>query len=247
MADAESFEPRASDLALIASAALGVRVGLGYDHWLDKLLDRRVQTLSKAPGPVVDASSGIPLLEVVGRNPFAQDNHGHGIANPHYWLDPANAEMMTAVIVEALARADPANGAAYAARRSRFLEELKRRMASWEQALAPVRGKPLIAYHNTWAYFARRFRVNFAGFIEPRPGVPPSASQLGTLIALAKEKSVAAIVRQPHEPARNVDFLAAKTGARVVILASSVGAVPAARDYIALIDYNVNALAAALR
>ena len=113
--------------------------------------------------------------------------------------------------------------------------------------IAPVRAKPLIAYHNTWAYFARRFRINFAGFIEPRPGVPPSASQLASLITLGREKNVAAIVRQPHEPPRNVEFLAGKTGARVVILASSVGAVPEARDYISLIDYNVNALKTSLR
>jgi ABC-type Zn uptake system ZnuABC Zn-binding protein ZnuA len=120
-------------------------------------------------------------------------------------------------------------------------------MKAWEEALRPLQGTPLIAYHNTWAYFARRFRLNFAGYIEPRPGVPPSASQLAALIRLAQVQQVKAIVRQPHEPDRNVDFLATKTGARVVILASSVGAVPAAGDYLALFDYNAGALAATLR
>jgi ABC-type Zn uptake system ZnuABC Zn-binding protein ZnuA len=77
--------------------------------------------------------------------------------------------------------------------------------------------------------------------------VPPSPSRLAALIKLAQSQQVRAIVRQPHEPATQVDFLAAKSGARVVILASSVGAVPAATDYLALFEYNIGALAAALR
>jgi len=71
--------------------------------------------------------------------------------------------------------------------------------------------------------------------------VAPSPSHLAALSRL----KVAAIIREPHEPRRDADFLAARTGAKVVILASSVGAVPEARDYLSLIDYNVRALAAA--
>jgi ABC-type Zn uptake system ZnuABC Zn-binding protein ZnuA len=246
--DAEEYQPRPRDLDRLKSARLLLRVGVDYDLWVDRLVQQSGnRALGRGGAGYVDCSFGIALLDIRGAQVGPSGGHAHGSGNPHYWLDPANAEMITAVIAEALARADPANGAAYAAERTRFLESLRKRMAAWEQALAPVRAKPLIAYHNTWAYFARRFRLNFAGFIEPRPGVPPSASQLASLIALAREKNVAAIVRQPHEPPRNVEFLAGKTGARVVILASTVGAVPEARDYISLIEYNVSALKMSLR
>jgi ABC-type Zn uptake system ZnuABC Zn-binding protein ZnuA len=98
---------------------------------------------------------------------------------------------------------------------------------------------PLIAYHDTWPYLARRFRLHIVGIVETRPGVAPSPSHLASLTRL----KASAIVREPHEPRRDADFLAARTGAKVVILASSVGAVPEARDYLSLIDYNVRALA----
>ena len=80
------------------------------------------------------------------------------------------------------------------------------------------------------------------GVIETRPGIAPSPSHLASLARLGTQERIGAIVREPHEPKRDADFLASRTGARVVVLASGVGAVPEARDYISLIDYNVRAL-----
>ena len=68
-----------------------MRVGLGYDHWLDKLLQMHGDAaVNRAGAGYVDASLGIPLLEVKGRSLDAtgRDGHAHGLANPHYWLDP---------------------------------------------------------------------------------------------------------------------------------------------------------------
>ena len=89
--DPEAFEPRPSDLARLRGASVVVRVGLGYDHWLDKLLSTHGDAaLNRGGAGYVDASLGIPLLEVKGSSvdPARQDGHAHGLANPHYWLDP---------------------------------------------------------------------------------------------------------------------------------------------------------------
>jgi ABC-type Zn uptake system ZnuABC Zn-binding protein ZnuA len=246
--DAEEYQPKPQDLNRLKEARVALRVGVDYDLWFDRLARQSGNSaIARGGAAYVDCSFGIALLDIRGAQVGPSGGHAHGSGNPHYWLDPLNAEMMTAVIVEALARVDPPNAKHFAARRVRFLDELKTRTKAWEETLRPMQGTPLIAYHNTWAYLARRFRLNIVGYIEPRPGVPPSAAQLGALIRLAQAEQVKSIVRQPHEAARNVDFLAAKTGARVVILASSVGAMPAARDYLSLFDYNVTALTGTAR
>jgi ABC-type Zn uptake system ZnuABC Zn-binding protein ZnuA len=248
-ADAEAFEPRPSDLAKLKGATVVVRIGLGYDHWLDKLLAMHADpAVNRGGSGYVDASVGIPLLEVKGSSldPAARDGHAHGLANPHYWLDPANAEAITGGIGEAIIRVAPAATEKIIARRDEFLADLKARLADWERQLAPQRGARLIAYHNTWPYFARRFRLNIVDVIEIKEGVAPSPARLAKLAGTMREQKIRVILHEPFEPEETSQLLALRTGASVVKLAPSVGSVAAAGDYRALFDYNVATLARAL-
>lgn len=247
MTDPEAFEPRASDLATLSDADLIVRVGLGYDHWLERLA-QRLQRPGLEPGGArwVDTSTGVPLLEVGGRDPLAQDGHGHGMANPHYWLDPVNAETMTASIAQGMIRLAPGERATIEANRTRFVAALRERMAVWTSRLAPYRGAAVLAYHNSWPYFARRFRLNVVGFVEIKEGVPPSAAHLSALIAKARQDNVRAILQNTYEPRQFSELLSARTGAPLAMLASSAGGAAQAADYLRLMDNNVETLARAL-
>jgi ABC-type Zn uptake system ZnuABC Zn-binding protein ZnuA len=246
--DAEDYQPRPQDLGRIKEARMVVRVGLDYDLWLDRLLRQTDNpALLRGQAGNVDASLAIALLEVRGASVGDQGGHAHGSGNPHYWLDPANAETITGTILEALMRLDPENAKYYEARRIAFLDRLKLKLREWDAALAAAQGKPMLAYHSSWAYFARRFRLNIAGTIELKDGVPPSPSHLAALLKAMREKQVRVIVKQPFEPDKYPAFLAERGGATVVVLAASVGALPEAADYVALFDYNVKALAAAMK
>lgn len=243
--DAEEYSPRPQDIDRLREAKIVVRVGLDYDLWLDRLLRQSGNPSLARSGPGhVDASNAIVLLEVKGGG-LSGGGHSHGAGNPHYWLDPANASIITGNIVEALARLDPVNAKFYEQRRIDFLARIEKRITQWQAQLAPLAGKPLLTYHNNWPYFARRFRLNFVGTIEPRPGVAPSPAALSQLIKRMRDERVSLIVRHPQEPARDVDFLSRKTGARVAVLAASVGDLPPAQDYFSLFDTNVAALVAA--
>jgi ABC-type Zn uptake system ZnuABC Zn-binding protein ZnuA len=245
--DPEAFEPRPGDLEKIRNAGLLVRVGLGYDYWLDKLVrqtgDKRLMRGGEA---YVDASTGVPLLEVSGQSVINEGGHAHGVANPHYWLDPENAKIVSLGIAEGLARVMPAERTRIAGNRERFVADVDRALARWTAQLAPVAGVKLIAYHNSWPYFARRFRLDVIGIIEPKPGVAPSPAQLARLVALGKKSAVRAVVHEPYEPEDAARFLAQKLGVPFVLLATSVGSAPEAKDYFALFDHNVAILAKAL-
>ena len=216
-----------------------IRVGVDYDLWLNK-------ALREAPHVhVIDASTDVALLDVRAGGIGPGDGHAHGRGNPHYWLDPVNAGMITATILESFAKLDPANTQRYDANRRQFLARLDTKLAEWSRSLKDT--PPLVAYHDTWPYFARRFRLRFVGIIETRPGVAPGPAHLAGLVRAASREGVAAIVREPHEPTRDAEFIAARSGASVAVIASGVGAVPEARDYMSLIDYDVRTLARAMR
>jgi ABC-type Zn uptake system ZnuABC Zn-binding protein ZnuA len=246
-ADPEAFEPRPGDIEKLRRADLLVRVGLGYDYWLDKLVaERGDKRLIRGGEGYVDASAGIPLLEVRGQSVVNEGGHAHGVANPHYWLDPQNARLATAGIAEAFVQVLPNERERILANRGNFLAALDARLARWTEMLAPFAGVKLIAYHNSWPYFTRRFRLDIVDYIEPKPGVAPSPAHLAQLIAAGRKQGVRAILHEPYEPEDASRFLAQKLGVPVVVLATSVGSVPGVSDYLGLVEYDVAALARAL-
>ena len=246
-ADPEDYQPKPQDVLRVKAAGLVVRVGLDYDLWLDALLARAARAEIGRGGPAyVDASLGIAVLELSGMSIGPSDGHAHGSGNPHYWLDPRNAQIITANILEGLSRIDPANAISYEANRASFLARLETKLADWDGRLTVLRAMPIIAYHNSWPYFARRFRLDIAGFIETKPGVPPSPAHIANLVHTMRNEGVRILVREPHDPQRDIAFVADKTGARIVTLAASVGALPRARDYISLFDADIEALESAV-
>jgi len=245
--DPEAFEPRPGDLAKVRQAALLVRVGLGYDYWLDGIVNQTGEKrLMRGGEAYLDASAGIPLLEIRGQSVVNEGGHAHGVANPHYWLDPENAITVTAGIAEALVRIAPAQRDRIIANRERFLSRLEARRALWSRTLAPFAGTRLIAYHNSWPYFARRFRLDVIAFIEPRAGVAPSPAHLAELISTGRKAQVRAVLHEPYEPEDASRFVGQKLGVPLVRLAISVGSLAGTDDYLGLFDYNVATLAQAL-
>ncbi len=246
--DPHTFEPRLTNLQQLKQAQLVVKIGLDHDLWIDQLL-REIDNpnLQRNRPGYVDASIGIPLLEARATTLAPTTGHTHGAGNPHYWLDPLNAATISGAIMEGLDRIDPDHATVYETNRANFLVQLQEKLKAWEEQLAPFQGKPILAYHNSWPYLARRFRLNVVDYIEPRPGVPASPAHLSQLIRTIKTQQVPLIIKEPYESERIPNLLSNKTGAIVVELVSSVGAVATAQDYFSLFDYNINALAQAFQ
>ena len=242
--DPHAVDIKPGQLAQLRAAALLVRVGLDHEPWLRRAL---AAAGGGAPARDLDLSRSVALLQTeTPRLRADAAPHAHGFGNPHYWLDPENARPMTAAIAEALGRLAPAARADFDARRRRFLERLDAGVLRWRAALAPHHGARVVTMHDTWVYFAARFGLTIAATVEPTPGVPPSPAALGTLVERMRAAGVRVLVAEPYADPSLVRGLTARTGARAVTLAPSVGGDPEAHDYVALFDVNVARLAAAL-
>jgi len=242
--DPHAIEIKPSQIARLKCSALLVRIGLDHEPWLARAVAAAGEP-RLAPGGEgdLDASRGIALLQ--SETPrLRTDRRAHG--NPHYWLDPENARAITAAILERLARLRPEERAVFAANRDRFLARLEAGLARWKRALAPHRGTRAVVVHESWPYFAERFGLVIVAAMEPTPGVPPTPATLAELEQRMKAAGVRLIIAEPWSDASLVRQVAGRTGARVAVLVPSVGADPAALDYLALFDLNVKRLAAAL-
>ena len=142
----------------------------------------------------------------------------HIYGNPHYWLDPENGKIIARNIANGLERVDPSNKATYEANLQSFNNRIDQKMKEWEAKMAPFKGTKIIAYHNEWVYFETRFGLQIVDFMEPKPGIPPSPSQLVKVIKEIKANNIKVIISSPYFTTSSSDVVAKQTGAKELTL-----------------------------
>ncbi|OGS06660.1 MAG: hypothetical protein A2270_01415 [Elusimicrobia bacterium RIFOXYA12_FULL_51_18] len=241
--DLHMVEPRPSMVFKLKKADMVVRVGLDLDMWLDSLINAAKNgRLFYGQLGYVDASAGVPLLEKPEGKVDASMGDIHIYGNPHYWLDPANAKVMARNILAGLKRAMPDQTAKFDANYAEFVKDTDTKLDEWTRRMAPLKGLKIITYHSSWPYFASRFGLMVAGHIEPKPGIPPSASHLDSLLKKMKAENIRVILTESYYPRKGPDFLAGKTGAAVVTAPVSVGGEDGVKTYFDVFDHVVAGL-----
>ena len=247
--DPHFIEPKPSFLLLLKNADLLEVVGLELEiGWLPPLLDQsRNPNILVGQKGYLDLSQGVEILD----RPTSSINRSmgdvHPLGNPHYWLDPANAVRMGIEITNKLTELRPADAAYFAQRLQAFKVRMNEANKRWVAEMAPYRGAKIVTYHPSWPNFARHFGLDIAGTVEPKPGIPPSPSHTLEIINLIEQQHIKAIVMEPYFDRKTPDFIAARTGAKVVVLYPSVGGKAGLDDYFKLFDYDLNELVKVLK
>ncbi|HEY3601915.1 MAG TPA: metal ABC transporter substrate-binding protein [Chthoniobacterales bacterium] len=215
--------------------------------WLPPLLQnaRNPKLEIGQPGRV-QASQGIRLMEVPAQLTRAAGDV-HAMGNPHFMVDPIVAKAVAAHIASAFSTLDPTHASQYQTNEKEFENTINARLQEWGEKLLPYRGQSLVAYHDSWPYFAHRFGFNISLFLEPKPGIPPSPSHLAEVIAQMKAQKIKAILVEPYHNRKIAQKVAEATGAKVVDFCQFPGGLPNTPTYVKLIDALVNNLAVALK
>ncbi len=241
-------DPKPSYIINLSNADIFVTLGLDLEiGWSPQLLaSSRNTKIQKGSAGYVDASQGIGLYQVpTAANRGEGDIHIFG--NPHYWLDPLNGKVIARNIANGLERIDPSNKPLYENNLQTFFNNIDVKMKEWQAEMAPFKGSKLIAYHNEWVYFETRFGLKIVDFMEPKPGIPPTPSQLVKVIGEVKSNNIKVIISSPYFSTSSSDVVAKQTGIKVLTLATSTGAFPSIKNYFDLFDYDVQQLSAALK
>ena len=241
-------EVRPSMMLKLRRADVLVENGLDLDAWADVAANgaNNPNIVRGAPGRI-DISRGVPLLEVPTTRVDRSMGDVHPLGNPHFSLDPGLAPIITQNIVDGLARVEPEYRAALARNREVFLAKLDQEMARWQKLMAPVRGAKVVVYHPDFIYFLTRFGLVQVAALEDRAGIPASPGHLVNVIKLMKEERVKMILVEPWNDVKLANRVAEEAGARAFVMATAVGAVKGAENYIAAIDFNIKTLSEALK
>ncbi len=126
-------------------------------------------------------------------------------------------------------------------------ETLARRLGGLLERAEPLRGRRIIAYHKNWIYFAERFGLDVVGYVEPKPGIPPTPRHVETIIGLIRNQGIRVILAANYFTPNKPRVIAERTGATVVTVPMSAGGEPGLDEYDALITAWIDRLVAAFR
>src|SRR6202011_2146453 len=189
--DPHFVDARPSFVVALRSADVLIDGGAELEiGWLPPLLQnaRNPKIEVGKPGRV-QAAQGIRLMNVP-TNVTRAAGDVHALGNPHFTVDPIIAKAIAQHIAQSFAAVDAPNAASYDANYKKFEATINSKLQEWGAALLPYKGQHVVAYHDSWPYFAHRFGINIDIFLEPKPGIPPSPSHLAEVITQMKGQNI---------------------------------------------------------
>jgi zinc/manganese transport system substrate-binding protein len=247
--DPHFVDPKPSFILAVSRADILIVVGRELEiGWLPPLLsssrNNKVQPGSKG---YLDASANVRILEIPTGQITRAMGDVHPLGNPHYWLEPGNGRRIAQAVRDTLSANVPSNASYFAQRYTDFDMRLAAAEKRWDATMAPYKGTKIVTYHRSWPNFMERFGLEVMGYVEPKPGIPPSPSHTLELIQDMKTQGVKLIVVEPYFDLKTPQSIVSQIGGKVLVMAPSVGGAKEATDYIQLFEYDVNMLAGALK
>src|SRR6185503_11426009 len=247
--DPHFVQARPSYMVTLSRADLVVAVGLELEvGWLPSLIQgARNPAINPGRPGYFEAASAIRPIDVPQGGADRSRGDIHPFGNPHFWLDPLNAKLAAHAIADKMAALDAKNADFFRANERAFEARVDKKLSQWTAQMAPFKGAKIASYHATFNYFHRRFGLNGIGYLEDRPGIPPSPAHLVDLIRQMKDAHVPVIFHESFYDHSTSDMVASRTGARVLILPTSVGGAKGVTTYEGLIDAIIGEFVGALK
>ena len=216
--------------------------------WLPPLINQS-RNAKLQPGAVgyLDASQQVRILDLPTGQVTRAMGDVHPLGNPHYWLDPENGKVIARTIAAKFSELRPGDKAYFDQRLADFTMKLTAASARWAAAMAPYKGATVVTYHRSYSNLADRYGLDVIGYVEPRPGIPPTPQHTLDLMGEMKRQNVKVVLVEPYFDLKTPNAIGRETGAQVLVLPPSVGGVKDITDYFKLFDYDVNLLVNALK
>lgn len=247
--DPHFVEAKPSFILRLQRADLLIVVGRELEiGWLPPLINqsRNAKVQAGAAG-YLDASHQVRILDLPTGQVTRAMGDVHPLGNPHYWLDPENGKAIAKTIADRFSQLRPGDKAYFDQRLADFTSKLTAATARWASAMAPYKGAKVVTYHRSYSNLADRYGLDVMGYVEPRPGIPPTPQHTLDLIGEMKRQNVKVVLVEPYFDLKTPNAIGRETGAQVVVLPPSVGGVKEITDYFKLFDYDINLLVNAFK
>src|SRR4051794_34725656 len=247
--DPHFVEAKPSFILKLQKADMLILVGRELEiGWLPPLIQQsRNSKIQPGAAGYLDASLQASILEIPTGQVTRAMGDVHPLGNPHYWMDPENGKRIGKEIADKFAQLRPNDRAVFTQRLGDFSARLDAAEKGWLAQMAPYKGMKVVTYHRSFPNFAERFGLDIIGYVEPKPGIPPSPQHTLDLQEEMKRQNVKLVLVEPYFDLKTPNAIGRATGAEVLVMPPSVGGVKEASDYLKLFDYDINLLVQAIK
>lgn len=247
--DPHFVQARPSYMVTLSRADLLLAVGLELEvGWLPALIQgARNPSINPGRPGYLEASSAIRPIDIPEGGADRSRGDVHPLGNPHFWLDPLNVKRMAHALSDRMAALEPANAKLFRNNERAFLERLDKKTKEWTDRMAPFKNSKIVSYHATFNYFHQRFGLRGIGYLEDRPGIPPSPAHLVQIMRRMREERVSVIFHESYYDRATSDMVGSRTSVKVLVLPTSIGGAKGIATYEQLIDHLVNQFVAAAK
>jgi zinc/manganese transport system substrate-binding protein len=247
--DPHFVEAKPSFILKLQKADLLVAVGRELEiGWLPPLIQQsRNSKIQPGSQGYLDASLGATILEIPDSTITRAMGDVHPQGNPHYWMDPENGKRIGKEIADKLSEIRQGDRAYFQQRLADFTTRLDAAEKRWLAQMAPYKGTKVVTYHRSFPNFAERFGLDIVGYVEPKPGIPPTPQHTLDLINEMKRQNVKIVLVEPYFDLKTPNAIGRDTGAQVLVMPPSVGGTKEVSDYFKLFDYDINLLIEAIK
>jgi len=247
--DPHFVEAKPSFILKLQRANMLIVVGRELEiGWLPPLLTQsRNGKIQLGGSGYLDASLNAEILEIPTGQITRAEGDVHPLGNPHYWLDPENGKRIAKSIADKFSELRPGDRAYFQQQLASFTSRLDTAEKRWLSMMAPYKGTKMVSYHRSFPNFAERFGLEIVGYVEPRPGIPPTPQHTLDLINEMKRQNVKLALIEPYFDLKTPQAIGRETGAQVLVMPPSVGGVKEVTDYFKLFDYDINLVIDAIK
>src|ERR1700730_7280180 len=247
--DPHFVEAKPSFILKLQKADVLVCVGRELEiGWLPPLIQQsRNAKIQVGAAGYLDASLAATILEIPNGNITRAMGDVHPLGNPHYWMDPENGKRIAKEMAAKFSELHPGDAPLFQQQLTSFTTRLDAAEQRWLAQMAPYKGTKVVTYHRSFPNFAERFGLDIIGYVEPRPGIPPTPQHTLDLINEMKRQNVKLVLVEPYFDLKTPMSIGRETGAQVLVMPPSVGGVKEITDYFKLFDYDIGLLVDAIK
>lgn len=247
--DPHFVEAKPSFILKLQRADILILVGRDLEiGWLPPLIQQsRNSKVQVGADGYLDASLQARILELPQGQITRAEGDVHPLGNPHYWLDPENGKIIAKEIADRFTKFRPSDRSYFEGRLADFTNRLDAAEKKWVAMMAPYKGTKVVTYHRSFPNFAERFGLDIVGYVEPKPGIPPTPQHTLDVINEMKRQNVKLVLVEPYFDLKTPNAIGRETGAAVLVMPPSVGGVKEVTDYFKLFDYDLNLLIDAIK